>query len=171
MLDIMKTGLIFLENNLHNIFVYTVIMVSAIIVAIGLLKPVLFNKIKSKQLRKATLAFSNVALCFLSIFFVYIANHWWDFKYYVAVSTALSIACIVTYWFYENTCLRNLIATIGKIALRKLGNVAIVAINSTDIEEIKTEAKKATAEIKAKTESKLKKTTTQAKKDKDLEGL
>ena len=171
MLDIMKNGLIFLENNSHNIFVYSVIMVSVIIAVIGILKPILFNKIKSKQLRKCTLAFSNVALCFISVFGVFIANRWWDFKYYLATSIALCIACILTYWLYENTCLRNLIETIGKIALRKLGNVALIALTNDEIEEIKTEAKKATAEIKALTEAELKKATTQMIKDKDLEGL
>lgn len=168
MLELFKTGLLFLEANLHNVVVYTVIMVSAIIVAIGLLKPVLFNKIKNKNLRKAMLALSNVASCFIAIFGVYISNHWWDFKYYLPTSIALSIACIITYWLYENTCLRNLIETIGKIALRKLANVAILAISKSDIEEIKTEAKKASEEIKAKTVNELLKTT---KKDNDLEGL
>lgn len=168
MLDIMKTGLIFLENNFHNIVVYSVIMVSAIIVLIGLLKPVLFNKIKSKPVRKVALAFSNVALCFVAIFVVYIVNHWWDFKYYFATSITLCIACILTYWLYENTCLRNLIATIGKIALRKFGNVALIAISTSEFEEIKSEAKKATTEIKEKTKNELKKN---IKKDKDLEGI
>ena len=168
MLELFKTGLLFLENNFHNVVVYTVVMVSAIIVAIGLLKPVLFNRIKNKNLRKAVLAFSNVASCFVAIFGVYVSNHWWDFKYYLPTSIALSIACIITYWLYENTCLRNLIETIGKIALRKLGNVALLALSKTDIEEIKTEAKKATEEIKAKAEKELLKNT---KTDKDLEGI
>lgn len=170
MLDILKTALNVLENNFHNIFMYTVIMVSSIIVTIGLLKPILFDKIKNKQVRKVALAFSNVALCFICALVIFLVKDW-NFKYYLFSAIALTISSIVTYWFYENTCLRNLIATIGKIALRKLGNVALIALSKDEIDEIKTEAKKVSVEIKALTEAEIKKATTQTTKDKDLAGL
>ena len=168
MVEFIKTGLFYLASNLQDIFVYTVVMVSAIIVAIGLLKPVVFNKIKSKQWRKVALSFSNVGACFISALVLFCIKSW-NFKYYLAFAIALTISCIVTYWLYENTCLRNLIETIGKIALRKFGNVAFLAVTTDEMEEIKNEAKKATAEIKAMTKDAIQQTATQMKEDKDSE--
>lgn len=154
----------------QDIIVSVVIMVSAIIMAIGLLKPILFDKIKNKQVRKASLAFSNVALCFICALVFFLIKGW-EFKYYLVSAMALTICCIVTYWFYENTCLRNLIATIGNIALRKVANIAFIAINAEDLDEIKTEVKKVTKELKAQTKETLKNVTIETKEDKDLKGL
>lgn len=154
----------------QDIIVSVVIMVSAIIMAIGLLKPILFDRIKNKQIRKASLAFSNVAFCFISALVFFLIKGW-EFKYYMVSAIALTVCCIVTYWLYENTCLRNLIAVIGNIALRKLATVAFIAVSTEDINEIKTEAKKVTCELKAQTKEALKKATTETKEDKDLRGL
>lgn len=156
-----------LSENFNNIIVNGLIMVSAIIVAIGLLKPILFNKIENKQIRKVALAFSNVALCFVSVLVIFLINGS-DFEYYIASAIALSVSCIVTYWLYENTCLRNLIGTIGNIALRKIANIAFIAVTKDDINELKTEAKKVADELKTQTKNTLKNAT---KEDKDLKGL
>ena len=170
MMKTLATAMYFFEHNYYDIFVNAVIMVCGIIMAIGIFKPILFNRIKSKHIRKALLAFSSVALCFICILVTFLVNGF-DFRNYVAVSLLLSACTIVTYWFYENTNLRGLIETIGKLVLRKMGNFALTALTTDEIEEIKTEAKKATAELKAKTEAEIKKTTTQMKNDKDLTGL
>lgn len=169
MLSNLNHLLIYFELFSQDIIVSVVIMVSAIIMAIGLLKPILFDKIKNKQIRKASLAFSNVASCFISALVFFLIKGW-EFKYYTVSAIALTICCIVTYWLYENTCLRNLIATIGNIALRKFASVAILAVNTDDINEIKTEAKKVSNELKAHTKEALKKAT-ETKEDKDLKGL
>jgi hypothetical protein len=55
--------------------------------------------------------------------------------------------------------------------LKKFGIVAMVAIEKQDINEIKTEAKKAVTELKAQTSKELKKTAKTIKEDKDLKGL
>lgn len=150
------------EANFHDIFWYVVLMVSGIIVAIGLLKPLLYNKIQNKQIRKVALAFSNVILCFICALVIYVIKDW-NLNYYFASAIALSVSCIVTYWLYENTCLRNLIATIGGIVLKNVANK--VLMNTADVAEIKEEAKKAVVEFRAQN---VKKTT---KEDKDLKGL
>lgn len=154
--------LYYTQANFHDIFWYVVLMVSGIIVAIGLLKPLLYDKIKNKQIRKVALAFSNVALCFISALVIYVVQDW-NLEYYLASAIALSVSCIVTYWLYENTCLRNLIGTIGGIVLKKVANK--VLLNTNDVAEIKEEAKKAVVEFRAQN---VKKTT---KEDKDLRGL
>ena len=170
MLETLNTALEYFEHNYYDIFVSAVIMVCGIIMAIGVFKPILFNRIKSKHIRKTVLAFSSVALCFVCIAVTFFVKGY-DFKNYVAVSCLLSGCTIVTYWLYENTNLRGLIETIGNIVLRKLGNIALSLLSKDEIEEIKAEVKKATAELKATTEAELKKTTTQMKNDKDLLGL
>ena len=139
-------------------------MVCGIIMAIGFFKPILFNRIKSKHIRKAVLSFSSVALCFICIAVTFLVKGY-DFKYYVAVSSLLSVCTIITYWLYENTNLRGLIETIGNIVLRKIGNVALSLLSKDEIEEIKAEVKKATDELKATTEAEIKKKATQMKNE------
>ena len=150
------------EANFHDIFWYMVLMVSGIIVAIGLLKPLLYNKIKNKQIRKVALAFSNVILCFVCVLVTFVIRGW-DLNYYLASAIVLSVSCIVTYWLYENTCLRNLIDMIGSIVLKNVANK--VLLNTADVANIKDEAKKAVAEFRTQN---VKKTT---KEDEDLKGL
>ena len=150
------------EANFHDIFWYMVLMVSGIIFAIGLLKPLLYNKIKNKQIRKVALAFSNVILCFVCVLVTFVIRGW-DLNYYLASAIVLSVSCIVTYWLYENTCLRNLIDMIGSIVLKNVANK--VLLNTADVANIKDEAKKAVAEFRTQN---VKKNT---KEDEDLKGL
>lgn len=170
MLNTIKTMLSFFEANYHDIIVCGLIMVSAIIVGIGLLKPIIFNKIKNKHIRKAALALSNVAACFLTVL-VYFLVQGWGFTYYFPAAVGLSVSCIITYWFYENTCLRNLIGTVGNLVLQKVLKVSVVAITSDDVNAVKTELKKAGDELKAHTKQELKKAAAKTKEDKDLTGL
>ena len=166
MLDSILRVMPLVTEHFNNIIVYGFMIVSAIIVAIGLLKPILFNKIPNKNIRKVALAFSNVALCFISVLVIFLVKGW-NFEYYIATATALSVGCIVTYWFYENTCLRNLIGTVGNIALKKLASIAFIVFTKDDINELKTEVKKITKELKKDTKNALKK----ANEDNDLKGL
>ena len=155
MLNTIKAMMLCFEWYATDIMTYVVIMVSAIIVLIGLMKPILFNKIASKNIRKAALAFSNVALCFASALVLFWIKAW-NFDYYIYAASALSVSCIVTYWFYENTCLRNLIDVIGKIALRKVANIALLTVTKDDVNEVKAELQKTTAELKAQTRNEIK---------------
>lgn len=167
MLNYAKAMLFYFENHFQDIIPCVVMMVSAIIVAIGFLKPFLFDKITNKNLRKVVLAFSNVALCFASAL-VYFLVEGWNFDYYLVSAGALAVCCIITYWFYENTCLRNLIGVIGNIVLRKVASLALVAVNADDINELKTEAIKVKNELEAQTKSTLKQATNEITEDKDL---
>lgn len=147
----------------NDIIVCGIIMVSAIIVAIGLLKPLLFNRIPNKHVRKALLAFTNVAACFLTVL-VYFFVRGISLDYYVTASVALSVACIITYWLYENTCLRNLIGLIGGMALRKLLSAITLAVTTDDVNAVKAELQKTGKELKAHTKKAI-------KEDKDLKQL
>ena len=170
MLANIETVLDLFRANYNDIIVCGIIMVSAIIVAIGLLKPLLFNKIPNKHIRKAALAFSNVVACFLTVLVYFFVSHI-SFDYYVIAATALSVCCIVTYWFYENTCLRNLIGLIGNIVLRKVLKVSLFALTTDDLEAVKKELENTGAELHALTKHELTKAASSIKEDKDLETL
>ena len=166
-----------LANNIQNllpiigthcqgILVCGLIMVSAIIVAIGLLKPLLFNKIKNKHIRGSVIAFTNVAACFGTVLVYFLLNGI-SFEYYIAAAVSLSVSCIVIYWLYEFTRLRSLIEVIGTIVLRKVLKVSLFALSTEDVEAVKTELQKTGAELKAHAKKELKK----AAEDKDLRTL
>lgn len=163
MFDIIQTLLPVIGENLNDILVCGIIMVSAIIVAIGLLKPLIFNKIKNKHIRKVALAITNVAACFLTVLGYFLVCGW-SFENYLVCAIGLSVSCIVTYWLYENTCLRNLIELIGNMALRKMLSILTLAASTDDIKAVEAELKKAGRELKAHTKK-------QIKEDKDLNGL
>lgn len=169
MLDTLITMCRLFGTYYADIIPMVVIMVSAIIVLIGLLKPI-YNKITNKNLRKVALSFSSVIACFGAAF-IYFLVEGWNFKYYFLASIALSVVCIVTYWFYENTCLRNLIGVVGGLALRKALSVLKVAITEDDVNTVKAEIQNATAQLKSTTKQELKNTANKIKVDKDLKGL
>lgn len=154
----------------QDIVVVGLIMMSAIIVAIGLLKPFLFNKIPNKLVRKAVLALTNVAACFGTVL-VYFLIKGIAFDYYVIAAATLSVCCIITYWLYENTCLRNLIGLIGGMVLRKVLKASLLAVTTDDINAVKQELKHTSTELKNFTKTELKKASSKIKEDKDLRNL
>ena len=171
MLNNMKNMLLYFGAHSTDIIVSVVIMVSAIIVAIGFLKPILFDRIKNKELRKVALAVSNVAASFISAF-GYFVKEGWDFKYYVLASLALTVACIITYYVYETIPgMRKLIGGLGAAAIGKVFNVALLAATTNDDNVVKAEFQNATVELKDTTRQELKKSVTKVKEGNDLAKL
>lgn len=170
MLDTLLTMCRLFGTHYTDIIPMVVIMVSAIIVLIGLFKMWLFNRITNKYIRKVALSFSSVIACFGASFIYFLAEGW-NLKYYFLASVALSVVCIVTYWFYENTCLRNLIGVVGGLAIRKALGVIKVTLTEDDVNTVKAEIKNATAQLKTTTKQELKKTASTLKIDKDLKNL
>lgn len=153
----------FVKENWETFWLVGVIMVSAITVLIGILKPILFDKIKIKALRKTCLAFSNVALCFLGNAILFLANHL-NFDIYFHSSFTTAIVSILWYWLYENTCLRDLIHKIGSVVLNKLKGGKITKQDQAEIvKEVKT--------IVAEAKKEHKKTPKVVKNDKELKDL
>ena len=154
----------------YDFFIKGVIMVSAIIVLIGILKPLLFNRIPWKPLRKACLAFTNVALCFAGVAIWYwIENIVFDF--YWQTSIAISCFSIIVYWLYENTCLRDLIGKVGKLTLGKVGNVICLAIEGKDEDTIKKEIELSRESLKKATKEEITLVTHKVKTDNELKNL
>ena len=147
------------------------IMVSAIIVIMGLIKP-LFNRISCKQLRKSALAFTSIFLSFLATACFFVIRRGTDWELYWIASLMTSLACIVTYWFYENTCLREAIHKIGNLAIDKVANILKMLLNEKDAKAINSEIKKATEELKATARVELKSISKKSNKnDKEWENL
>lgn len=170
MLANIQMMLLFFGANYNDILVCVVLMTSTIIAAIGLLKPIAFDKIPNKQIRKAALAASNVAACFIAALIYFLVNDW-NLDYYVTAALALSIWSIVTYWLYENTCLRNLIKLIGTLAINRIIKIVCLAATNDDVNAVKAELKKTGEELKSHTKTELKKAATTYKTDKDLKNL
>jgi hypothetical protein len=147
-----------------------VIMVSAITVLIGILKPLLFNRIPWKPLRRACLAFANVGLCFGATAVWFAIKHF-SFGIYLHSAIMVSLLSILWYWFYENTCLRDLIATIGRLTLRKVAMIVAKIFNGDDIKEIEKEVKIVAEELKSTAKKQIKSATKNIKTDKELKNL
>jgi FtsH-binding integral membrane protein len=156
---------LFMSNFTENVLT-GVIMVSAIIVFIGLLKPLLFDRIKFKPLRKAAIAFSSAACCFIATAFTFWLKSI-DFSYYLYATAAVFAFMVIVYWFYENTCFRNLIKKIGTIVLTKLYNSLLAIMNKKDAQEIKQEV----IAVKNEIRKELKLDKSKVKTDKELSNL
>lgn len=171
MLETLKMMLLLFGACYTDIIPMVAIMVSVIIAVIGFFKPFIFNRIRNKKLRKGALAIANMALSFTSSF-LYFAAEGWNLKYYVLASVALWLTCIITYYLYETVpYVRDFIGGLGTKAIRKLFNVALLALSNDDPEAVKTEVKTVTPQLKTTAKTELKKAATKVKIDKDLVGL
>lgn len=158
-----------IKDNYYNILICGVIMVSTIIVLIGVLKPLLFNRVSNKYLRKALLALSDLVFSAIAT-----AVCFWieqvSFDQYLLGTFAVFVMVVVTYWFYENTCLRNLIEKIGKFALNKIAVVVVKSATNENI-DLKAELKNTSTVLKKATATELKATVKTTVKDKELKNL
>ena len=171
MLDTLMTMCYLFGTYYADIIPMVVIMVSAIIVVIGFLKPFTFDKIKNKEMRRAALALTNIGANFLATLFYFLGKGW-NFKYYVLASIAMTFCTIITYYIYETVPgARNFIGGLGKSAIYKVFNVGLIAVTTDDANTVKDEIKNATVQLKATTKQELKKTASAIKVDKDLKGL
>lgn len=118
----------------QNFLLGGIVIVSAIIVAIGMLKPLIANNISNKHAKKAIYAALDVVFAFAAT-----ALQFWvttmSFEHYVIASLAHLVLTVFVYWLYENTSLRDAIHKIGSFALSRTSNVIfknVTASNSID---------------------------------------
>ncbi len=134
-----------------------VILVSAIIVIMGILKKAIIGKIENKLLRKVVLSFTSILLVFPCTA-IYFASDKISFDYYWYACALMCVATILTYWLYENTCLRNLISVIGnKVILRYLA-VLLSPLFKDEKQDVKEELASTTETVKTETRKQIKKT-------------
>lgn len=115
--------------NIETMLPMVIMMVSALIVFIGTLKPILFNKISNKDLRGVLLSLTSVVLAYVSVAIVYLIKQYSFDHYWVAGSVYCGVV-IVVYWLYENTKLRAGIHKIGTFVLEKLFGVIATKVTT-----------------------------------------
>lgn len=119
-----KTIFSIFMNDPWSFVLLAFIMVSALIVFLGLWKPLLKKFIPHEKLRRAVLALASVGLSFATVAVTFWV-HDWNFAYYVWVSAAFSVWTVFVYWLYESTSLRDGIHWLGSFILKKLSGVDI----------------------------------------------
>lgn len=107
-------------RNFKEVTTVGVIMVSAMIVLIGCLKPFIFDKIPNKDVRGVLLSLSNIVGAFATVAITFLIRNV-SFENYWIVSTAFCICSVFVYWLYENTRARAGIHKLGKYVLTKVG--------------------------------------------------
>jgi hypothetical protein len=146
------------------------IMVSTVITLIGILKPIIFDRIRCKLLRKMLLATSNIVFSFLAtaVYFLVDGRNW---EWYVCASWVTAITCVLTYFVYENYGLRDGIHKVGTLAINKFGKILYLIWRRESPTKIDAEIEKAHNELKATVRTEIKPTKKSNKKDKELENL
>lgn len=144
-------------KNYETIVWVSTIMVSAMIVAIGFLKKIFFNKvIKSDSLRDAVLSTVNIIASFGTV-----AVTFWikgiTFDYYWFAATAFCVYSVFVYWLYTHTKAKKGIQKLGefvwgKIAVAIADKVNSIAENTNQIADIITSSSSASTITKAKKE-------------------
>ena len=137
-----------------------VILVCGIIVLMGILKKILIGKISNKLLRKFALAFTSIILVFPATA-LYFFGDGIDFGYYWYACLLVGIGTVITYWLYENTCLRDLIALIGEKTIVKYATAIYNAIKDGK-KDVKVELVEATTDLKSDVSTTLAATSTKS---------
>lgn len=96
------------------------IVVSVVIFLMGVLKKILFDKVKNKMLRKTLLSFSSIILVAPATAVWIVSKGWsWDWNVFWTLYAVNSVATVLIYWFYEGTHVRELLSLIGKNTIAK----------------------------------------------------
>lgn len=122
MIEHLKTFWVAIQPNLTDVLLEVLIMVSAVIVLLGVLKKFIFNKIQNKLLRKIVLSILSIALVFGAVAVNFLIEKI-SFDHYLIYAGFCSVATIIIYWLYENTGLRDGLHKIGSLALSKTWGV------------------------------------------------
>lgn len=145
-----------------------IIVACAVIFIMGIVKKAALGKIKNKLLRKVVLSFTSLALTF-PVTALYFVGDGISFEWYWYGCALMCVLTIITYWLYENTGLRNLIALIGQNTVGKYITVLLAAVVSAkDDNDTKNKLTMTTDELQHEVKNVLKK---QIKEDNQLKGL
>ena len=156
----MEELFMFFLANLQDFFVGGIIVASATIFVMGFFKKFLFNRITNKLARKCVLSFASLVMCLVVTFFFLVGNGL-NSQCFWLIYAVNAISTIITYWLYENTGLRNLIAFIGEKTVKKYIGIAYNAINGADANTTKAQLVETNAYLKSSTKKEIR-----AQKDK-----
>lgn len=106
-------------QNIETMIPMVVVMMSALIVFIGTLKPILFNRVSNKDLRGMLLFLTSIVLSFVSVAIAFLIKQY-NFDYYWICGGLYAGGVIIMYAIYEHTPLRPSIHKIGSYVLAKM---------------------------------------------------
>lgn len=115
-------------QNIEVMIPMVVIMMSALIVFLGMLKPLLFNRVANKSIRCVLLSLTSVVLSFISVGIAFLIKQY-NFDYYWICGGIYTCGVIVVYWLYENTQLRTGIQKIGSFVLDRFFGIIVNKVN------------------------------------------
>jgi hypothetical protein len=160
--------------NAERLLVAEAVMVSIVIMAVGMLKNAVSKHIKNDDARKTVLSLMSVAFSFVATF-VYFLIESINWRWYVIGAVLTSLACIITYHFYENYHLRKFVHKVGNFAIDKfayLAKVILEKIADMSDKSVEAEFKKVTQELTSFAKAEIKSTAKRiAKADKELKNL
>lgn len=160
--------------NAERLLVAEAVMVSIVIMAVGMLKNTVSKLIKNEDIRKTVLSLMSVAFSFVATF-VYFLIESINWRWYVIGAILTSLACIITYHFYENYHLRTFVHKVGEYAIDKFAHLAKVILGKIadqNDKSVEVEFKKVTQELTSFAKAELKSTAKKiAKADKELKNL
>lgn len=148
------------------------IVVSAVITIMGILKKAIIDRIPNKLVRKIVLAFSSVVLVF-PLTALYFVGDKINFDHYWVGCALNASATIIVYWLYENTGCRNLFHKVGNITIGKLVKyIARQIVNSDNASTQNTVAlQEITSELKSEVKTTLIGSIVNSNHDNDLDNL
>lgn len=152
--------------NWQRVVIGGAIVVCSLIVFLGAIKPLIFDKIACKPLRKSLLALTSMALVlpFTAIHFL-IDRISFDYYWYACILLAPTV--IIVYWLYENTNIRLLIKNLGEKTWNKWLVLFAAGIVEENNEKVKAQALSTSKETKKYIAQELKKASVLAQKNKD----
>jgi hypothetical protein len=109
----------FIKPNLSNFIVEGVIMVSAIIAFMGILKKYFFDKIQNKTIRKIFLSLTSLIFAFVGTAIKFLVEGK-NAEHYLYMAIPIAISTIVVYWFYESFGIRQGVHKLGNLTLNKV---------------------------------------------------
>lgn len=111
-------------QNIETMIPMVIIMMSALIVFIGALKPILFNRVSNKDLRGMLLFLTSIVLSFVSVAIAFLIKQY-NFDYYWICGGLYAGGVILMYAIYEHTPLRPSIHKIGSVVLDKFFGIIV----------------------------------------------
>lgn len=173
-MDFLQLAFKVMIANAERLMVAEAVMVSIVIMMVGMLKSAVSKRIKNEDVRKTVLSLMSVAFSFLATF-VYFLIESINWRWYVIGAVLTSIACIITYHFYENYHLRKLVHKIGNFAIDKfayLAKVILEKIASNSNKSVEAEFKQINKEIASFAKAEIKTAAKRiAKVDNELKNL
>jgi hypothetical protein len=123
-------------SNWNTVMLGGLVVVGVVMFLMGLLKPVVFDKITNKGVRKTVLSITSLILVFPATIVWIISKGWeWNWAVFWLLYTLNCIQTIVVYWLYEGTHIREALQLLGKKTIVKWISAIAMGRELTSVSE------------------------------------